>query len=258
MRLAIDVGNTDIVFGIFDDEVLISSWRMSTRKEQTEDEYGIVLKSLLNDKRIDLNTINGAIISSVVPTITPILEKMLKKYFSIEPIIVGPGIKTGINIKYENPREVGADRIVNTIAAHSKYGGPIIVVDFGTATTFDAVSKGLDYLGGAIAPGIGISTEALFKSASRLYRVKITKPEEVIGKNTSASMQAGIFYGYVGLVDEIVKRMKQEMGEGKIFTVATGGLAPLICSETDNIDKVDNMLTLDGLKILYNKNVEND
>jgi type III pantothenate kinase len=258
MILAIDVGNTDIVFGIFDDEVLISSWRMSTRKEQTEDEYGIVLKSLLNDKRIDLNTINGAIISSVVPTITPILEKMLKKYFSIEPIIVGPGIKTGINIKYENPREVGADRIVNTIAAHSKYGGPIIVVDFGTATTFDAVSKGLDYLGGAIAPGIGISTEALFKSASRLYRVKITKPEEVIGKNTSASMQAGIFYGYVGLVDEIVKRMKQEMGEGKIFTVATGGLAPLICSETDNIDKVDNMLTLDGLKILYNKNVEND
>ena len=258
MILAVDVGNTDIVFGIFDDEILISSWRMSTRKEQTEDEYGIVLKALLNEKSVDLKTLNGAIIASVVPTITPILEKMLKKYFSIEPIIVGPGIKTGINIKYENPREVGADRIVNTIAAHSKYGGPIIVVDFGTATTFDAVSKGLDYLGGAIAPGIGISTEALFKSASRLYRVKITKPEEVIGKNTSASMQAGIFYGYVGLVDEIVKRMKQEMGEGKIFTVATGGLAPLICSETDNIDKVDNMLTLDGLKILYNKNVEND
>ncbi len=256
MLLAVDVGNTNIVFGIIYKNDLIASWRTATYKEQTEDEYGIMLKLLLKEENIKLSDLEGAVISSVVPTITPILEKMLLKYIDITPVIIGPGIKTGINIKYENPREVGADRIVNAVAAHHKYGGPIIIVDFGTATTFDAVTADLDYLGGAIAPGIGISTEALFKSAARLYRVEVKKPERVIGKNTALSMQAGIFYGYVGLVDEIACRMKGEMGGGHIFTVATGGLAPLICSETKQIDAVDMMLTLDGLKLVYEKNMD--
>ncbi|MCR4432236.1 MAG: type III pantothenate kinase [Tepidanaerobacteraceae bacterium] len=256
MLLAVDVGNTNIVFGTYDGQDLITSWRMATHREQTEDEYGIMLKSLLRDADIEFGKINGAIISSVVPPLTPVMERMCERYFSTKALVVGPGIKTGINIKYENPREVGADRIVNAVAAHHKYGGPAIIVDFGTATTFDAVTAGLDYLGGAIAPGIGISTDALFKSAARLYRVEIAKPDRIIGRNTSASMQAGIFYGYVGLVDSIVDRMKQEMGGGRIITVATGGLAPLICSETRTIDEVDMLLTLDGLRLLYEKNCE--
>lgn len=254
--LAIDVGNTNIVLGVYDKEELVTSWRMSTKKGQTEDEYGIILKSLFIDKGIKCDDIEGAIISSVVPTITPILEKMCIKHFALKPLIVGPGIKTGINIKYENPREVGADRIANAIAAYYKYGGPVIIVDFGTATTFDVVTSNLDYLGGAIAPGVMISTEALFKTASRLFRVEILKPDEVIGKNSAASMQSGIFYGYVGMVDTIVDMMEEELGKSKIYTVATGGLAPLICSETKNVDTVDLMLTMDGLRILYEKNID--
>jgi len=254
--LAIDVGNTHIVFGVFDNKDLKASWRMATHREQTEDEYGILLKSLLKEEDIDLKGIKGVIISSVVPTVTPILENMSEKYLDSKALVVGPGIKTGINIKYENPREVGGDRIVNAVAAYHKYGGPVIVVDFGTATTFDAVTKNLDYLGGAIAPGIGISTEALFRSASRLYRVEIIRPKKVIGRNTATSMQAGIFYGYVGLVDSIVERMKEEMGGGKITTVATGGLAKLICSETKSVDLIDSMLTLDGLRLIYEMNME--
>jgi type III pantothenate kinase len=257
MLLAVDVGNTNIVFGITSRKDLIASWRMATHKEQTEDEYGIMLKSLLKEKNIQLSEIEGAIISSVVPTITPILEKMFLKYFNVKSLIVGPGIKTGINIKYENPREVGADRIVNAVAAHHKYGGPVIIADFGTATTFDVVTADLDYLGGAIAPGIDISTEALFKSAARLYRVEIKKPDKVIGTNTGLSMQAGIFYGYVGLVDEIARRMKSEVGGPDILAVATGGFAPLICSETKQIDLIDMMLTLDGLRLVYEKNMDN-
>lgn len=256
MMLAIDVGNTSIVFGIYEGKDLKVYWRMATRKEQTEDEYGITLKSLFKDEGIDIKDVKGSIISSVVPTITPILERMCEKYISAKAMVVGPGIKTGINIKYENPREVGADRIVNAVGAYHKYGGPVIIVDFGTATTFDAVTENLDYLGGAIAPGIGISTEALFRSAARLFRVEISKPDRVIGRNSGASMQAGIFYGYVGLVDYLVKRMRKEMGGGKIFSVATGGLAPLICSETKAVDHVDMMLTLDGLRLLYEKNIE--
>ncbi|ADL08799.1 type III pantothenate kinase [Thermosediminibacter oceani] len=256
MLLTIDVGNTNIVFGIYSGKDLLTHWRISTHKEQTEDEYGIILKSLIADAGIDFRKIKGVIISSVVPTITPYLEKMSRKYLGIKPLVVGPGIKTGINIKYENPREVGADRIVNAVGAYHKYGGPLIIVDFGTATTFDAVSSNLDYLGGAIAPGLGISTEALFRRAARLYRVEIAKPEKVIGRNTASSMQAGIFYGYVGLVDHIVERMKKEMGEDNVFVVATGGLASLICSETRTVDKVDPMLTLEGLRIIYEKNAE--
>ncbi|MGI6485622.1 MAG: type III pantothenate kinase [Tepidanaerobacteraceae bacterium] len=258
MFLAVDVGNTNIVFGVFHNEVLVAFWRVATYKEQTEDEYWIKLKLLLKEQGIELIDLEGAIVASVVPTITPILEKMLLKYTSIRPLIVGPGIKTGINIKYDNPKEVGADRIVNAIAAYHKYGGPVIIVDFGTATTFDVITDKLDYLGGAIAPGIGISTEALFKNAARLYRVEVKKTENIIGKNTGSSMQAGIFYGYVGMVDEIVRRIKKEIGSERVFVVATGGLAQLICSETSQIDAVDMMLTLDGLRLLYEKNKNTD
>jgi type III pantothenate kinase len=256
LLLAIDVGNTNIVLGVFKNKELLAYWRLATHKELTEDEYGITLKALFNDKKIDPTSLKGAIISSVVPTITPNLEKMCEKYLSINAISIGPGIKTGINIKYENPREVGADRIVNTVAACNKYGGPIIIVDFGTATTFDAVNADMDYIGGAIAPGIGISSEALFNSAARLYRVEIARPQTVIGKNTAASMQSGIYYGFVGMVDNLVNKIKAEMGEQKVFTVATGGIAPLICKDTKTIDKVDMLLALDGLRMLYEKNIE--
>lgn len=256
MILAIDVGNTNLVFGIYDNTGLTASYRTATHQEYTEDEYGLVFDTLLKSKGINLKDIEGGIISSVVPSLTIVLEKMCDKYFSFKPILVGPGIKSGINIKYENPREVGADRIANAVAAYHKYGGPIIIVDFGTATTFDAITADFDYLGGAIAPGVNISSEALFKSAARLYRVEIARSEKIIGKNTAASMQSGIYYGYIGLVENIVEKMKEEMGDTRIFTVATGGLAPLICSGTKNIDVVDMMLTLDGLKLIYEKNID--
>lgn len=254
MLLAVDIGNTNLVFGVFDGSKLIASFRIATHHDFTEDEYGLIFDNLLRSKGINSKDFEGAIIASVVPPLTNVLEKMCDKYLALKPIIVGPGIKSGINIKYDNPKEVGADRIVNAMAAYHKYGGPAIIVDFGTATTFDAITANCDYLGGAIAPGISISSEALFKSAARLYRVEIARPERIIGKNTAESIKSGIYYGYVGLVDNIVEKMKEEMGGGKIFTVATGGLAPLICSEAKNIDAVDLMLTLEGLKLIYDKN----
>lgn len=256
MILAIDVGNTNLVFGIYDEDNLVASYRTATHQEYTEDEYGLVFDSLLRFKGIDPKGIEGGIISSVVPSLTTVLEKMCDKYLSFKPLSVGPGVKSGINIKYENPREVGADRIANAVAAYHKYGGPIIIVDFGTSTTFDAITADFDYLGGAIAPGISISSEALFKSAARLYRVEIARCEKIIGRNTATSIQSGIYYGYIGLVDNIVAKMKEEMGSDQVFTVATGGLAPLICSGTKNIDTVDMMLTLDGLRLIYEMNID--
>lgn len=254
MLLAVDIGNTNVVLGVFIKDKLINHFRISTDREKTEDEYGILVLSLLREFGIEEKDFDGAVISSVVPPLTPVFEKMCEKYLNVAPLIIGPGVKTGINIKYENPREVGADRIVNAVAAYYKYKGPLIVVDFGTATTFDAVSENFDYLGGAIAPGIGISAEALFQRAAKLHRIEIAKPDRVIGKNTTTSMQAGIFYGYAGLVDHIVERMKDEMGEPGIKVIATGGLASLIASETKTIDLVDGMLTLEGLRIIYEKN----
>lgn len=253
MLLAVDVGNTNIVFGVFDGKDLRTHYRISTMPPRTSDEYGNLVISLLGYDDIHRRDIDAVIISSVVPPLTDGLRGMAKQYFSSEPMFVGPGLKVGLNIKYENPKEVGADRIVNAVAAFNLYGGPIIVVDFGTATTFCAINETGEYLGGAIAPGISISVEALFRAAAKLSRVELKKPTHVIGKNTIESMQSGIFYGYVGQVDEIVRRFKEHMN-GKVKVIATGGLAQLIADESAAIEEVCPLLTLEGLRILYEKN----
>lgn len=259
MILVLDVGNTNIVLGIYEEKKLLVEWRLSTDYKRTSDEYAIQVSQLFNQSEIDMKDIEGVIISSVVPNIMYSLEHMIRKYFNTTPIIVGPGVKTGINIKYDNPKEVGADRIVNAVAAFEMYKKPLIIIDFGTATTFCAIAKNGDYLGGTICPGIKISSEALFERAAKLPRVELIKPEAVICKNTVASMQAGIIYGYIGQVDYIVNKMKQEMmakGEEDIVVIATGGLAKLIAKDSLTIDNVESFLTLEGLRIIYQKNKE--
>ncbi|MDN5364645.1 MAG: type pantothenate kinase [Eubacteriales bacterium] len=257
MVLGIDIGNTHIVLGVFSEGKLLVDWRIATDREKTADEYGIQIRILFDYAGIDYSAVKGVVISSVVPPLTPVMERMAVKYFRQQPLIVGPGIKTCMPIKYENPREVGADRIVNAVAAYDLYGGPLIIVDFGTATTFCAVSEKGEYLGGAIAPGIGISAEALMARAAKLPRVELVKPKSVIGRNTIMSMQAGIIYGYVGLVEYIVTRMKEEMG-GTAKVVATGGWAELIARETNCIQEVHPHLTLYGLWLLYQRNRGNE
>lgn len=255
MIFVIDVGNTNIVLGVYEGEELKYHWRVATDRQRTEDEYGMMVKQLFSYDGIQTSDIDGIIISSVVPPIMYALEQMCKKYFSISPMIIGPGIKTGLNIKYDNPKEVGADRIVNAVAAIDMYGGPLIIVDFGTATTYCYINEDKQYMGGAIAPGIGISTEALYTRASKLPRIEIVKPKHIIGKNTVSAMQAGILYGYVGQVEGIVSRMKEySIGNPKV--IATGGLAPLIANESKMIDIVDPFLTLKGLQMIYTKNIE--
>ena len=260
MIFVLDVGNTNIVLGIYRDKELINEWRLSTNDQRSADEYGIQVMHLFEHSGISIEEIEGVIISSVVPNIMYSLENMIKKYLRRDPIVVGPGRKTGINIKYDNPREVGADRIVNAVAAYEMYKRPVIIIDFGTATTYCAVKENGDYLGGCICPGIRISSDALFERAAKLPRVELEVPKNIICKNTVTSMQAGILFGYIGQVEYIVKKMKEEMRKLKTneepLVIATGGLANLIAKETDVIDKVDSELTLEGLKILYYKNKE--
>jgi type III pantothenate kinase len=253
MLLVIDVGNTNTVLGLYDGDELIIDWRIRTVVDHTVDEYGMLIYNLYKNSKLSPRAIKAIIISCVVPPMLHILEPLCKKYFNIKPMIVGPGIKTGMPIFYDNPREVGADRIVNAIAAFEKYGGDIIIIDFGTATTFDYVSLKGEYMGGCICPGIMISTDALFHKAARLPRVEIIRPKTVIGKDTVSSMQAGILYGYAGLVDGLVERIRTEVkSESKV--IATGGLAKIIASETKSIQHIDDMLTLEGLQIIYKRN----
>jgi len=253
MLLVLEVGNTNILIGIYEDDRLRYHWRIETNQRKTEDEYGLVFTQLFRHSGVDAQRIEGIIMSSVVPPIMPALINMCTKYFRIEPLVVGPGVKTGLHIMYENPREVGSDRIVNAVAAIEEYGAPIIIVDFGTATTYCYVNEHKQYMGGAIAPGIEISTEALFARASKLPRVEISRPDSIISKTTVSAMQAGILYGVIGQVEGIVSRIKKQSKQ-QPKVIATGVWASLIAGETSAIDEVAPFLTLKGLQIIYRKN----
>ncbi|MBA4396023.1 MAG: pantothenate kinase [Syntrophus sp. (in: bacteria)] len=254
MLLVIDVGNTNTVLGLYDGEHLIHDWRIRTVVDHTIDEYGMLIYNLYKTSRIDSQQIiKDIIISCVVPPMLNILEPLCQKYFNVKPLIVGPGVKTGMPIYYDNPKEVGADRIVNAVAGFEKYKQDLIIVDFGTATTFDYVSKKGEYMGGCIAPGIMISSEALFERAAKLPRVELSKPKCIVGKDTVSSMQAGIMYGYAGLVDGICERIKAEVKSDPLV-IGTGGLARIVAPETKSIKVVDDMLTLEGLRIIYLRN----
>ncbi len=253
MILVVDVGNSNIVLGVYEGRELKHHWRLSTNRSATEDEYGIMTVNLFRMAGLSVDRVEGAILSTVVPPLMPVLMRMFQRYVGQEPLVVGPGIKTGLNIRFENPREVGADRIVNAVAGIEHYGTPLIIVDLGTATTFDYIDETGAYLGGAIMPGIGISAEALYQRAAKLPRIELAKTKSVVGRNTVAAMQAGIVYGYAAMVDGIVARIRREFGT-QPYVVATGGLAGLIADETESIDRVDPLLTLEGLRLIYERN----
>jgi type III pantothenate kinase len=253
MLLVFDIGNSNIVLGTYEGKKLLRHWRISTDRSKTGDEYGMLINNLFRYQGIRMTDIDAIIISSVVPPLMVPMVKMCERYFHIHPLVVGPGIKTGVRLKYENPREIGADRIVNVVGAYEQYGGPLIVIDIGTATTFDVVADNGDFLGGVIAPGLGSSADALFQRAAKLPRIELVTPKNVICRNTITGMQAGIIFGYVGQIDEIVRRIKKEMGT-EMKVVATGGYARMISRESQTIDKIDHFLTLTGLRVLYERN----
>ncbi|MDQ0188129.1 type III pantothenate kinase [Cytobacillus kochii] len=255
MIFVFDVGNSNMMMGVYQRDELKYHWRIETDRHKTEDEYAMIVKSLFEHEQLSFADIDGIIISSVVPPIMFALERMCEKYFHIKPLIVGPGVKTGLNIKYDNPKEVGADRIVNAVAGIHEYGGPLVIVDFGTATTYCYINEHKQYMGGAIAPGIGISTEALYSRAAKLPRIEIVRPDGIIGKNTVSAMQSGILFGYVGQVEGIVSRMKLKAKEEPLV-IGTGGLASLIAKESKVIDIIDPFLTLKGLQLIYKRNMD--
>ena len=262
MLLAIDVGNTNTVLGLYnaDSPELVADWRITTHRNQTSDEYGVLFLNLFAMRQIDVSKITAIVVSSVVPPLDTTIRRLCERYFGLRPMFVEPGIKTGMPLLVDNPAELGADRIVNGVAAFARYGGPIIVVDFGTATTFDVITARGEYIGGVIAPGLGISADALFSRAAKLARVDIRRPARTIGTNTIAHLQSGLFYGYIGLVDGILERMLAEVQSGQPSgaatpkVIATGGLAHMLANDSKFITTIDDMLTLDGLRLLYERN----
>lgn len=264
MLLVIDVGNSLVVAGLFQQDRLVVHWHLSTDRHKTSDEYAVLLRALFRQQGFSLDQVDAVVLSSVVPPLMPVLEDLVRRYFGVEPLVIAPGLKTGMPVRFDDPREVGADRIVTALAALRKYGGPLVVVDFGTATIFDVVSASGEYLGGAIAPGILISAEALFQRAAKLPRIELVRPARAIGTNTVASMQAGMVFGFAGQVDELVRRIAAELrvplpagadpGPGELRVVATGDQAELIAREAETIQRVDPLLTLEGLRLIYELN----
>lgn len=254
MILTLDIGNTNMKTALFEGMEMRHYWRLSTNRNRTSDEYGMAMMNLLNHYGVDRREVEGIMMSSVVPQINFTIEHMCRSYFGMEPMKIEPGVRTGINIKYENPRELGSDRIANAVGAYELYGGPCITIDFGTATSFGAISAKGEFLGGAICPGLKLAADALTERTAKLPRFELVKPENVIGRNTVANMQAGIVYGYIGQIKYLVNRMKQEMGVEGIRVIATGGLAVLVAGESSVIDVMDGLLTLKGLRIIYEKN----